>query len=75
VGPLGWGASVLIYALIAFPILRGRLRIGIVPVVSFVVVLLLGFTSQTMNDIAVMFTYCFMIKAVSTAGWGTPAQT
>jgi hypothetical protein len=65
VGPVGWLASVLVYAAIAFPIRRGRLRIGLLPVLYFVLINMLSFTSAVMNDIAVVTSFCIMIKLVS----------
>ncbi|MCX6019780.1 MAG: hypothetical protein NTZ50_14990 [Chloroflexi bacterium] len=50
IGPVGWLASVLVYAAIAFPIRRGRIRIGLLPLLYFVLINLLSFTSAVMND-------------------------
>jgi hypothetical protein len=65
VGPVGWLASVLVYAAIAFPIRRGRLRIGLLPLLYFVLINMLSFTSAVMNDISVVTSFCIMIKLVS----------
>lgn len=65
IGPIGWAASVLVYALIAFPFRRGRLRIGLLPTVFFFLINLLSFTSAVMNDIAVVTSFCIMIMLVS----------
>ena len=62
---VGWAASVLVYALIAFPFRRGRLRIGLLPTVFFALINLLSFTSAVMNDIAVVTSYCVMTMLVN----------
>ncbi len=63
IGLLGWLMSILIFFLVAFRLHRGRMRLNWVPFLLFMSVLILGFTSQVMNDIAIFFMYCLMAKS------------
>jgi len=63
VGLLGWLASTAIFILIAFPIHRGRITISWVSLLIFLSIQLLSFTSEIMNDVSIVLTYCIITKA------------
>lgn len=65
IGPIGWAASVLVFFLIAFPIQQGKLRVALTPVLFFMLINLLAFTSSIMNDIAVVTSFCIMVRAAT----------
>jgi hypothetical protein len=62
IGLLGWLTSVLIFFLIVFPIKNGRIRISWLQIFMFVGINVLSFTSQAMNDIGVMLSYCIIAQ-------------
>lgn len=62
VGLLGWLLSVGIFFLIAFPGRKWRLKISWTQALMFISINILAFTSEVMNDIAVMLMYCIMAR-------------
>jgi hypothetical protein len=62
IGLFGWLLTVLIFFLIAFPMKKGKIIISWVGIMIFIAVQLLSFTTQVMNDISVVFTYCLISR-------------
>jgi hypothetical protein len=62
IGLVGWLLTVLIFFLIAFPLRDGRIKVSWQHLLFFMTINILSFTSQVMNDIAVMLMYCLMAK-------------
>ena len=63
VGLLGWLTSVIAMALMAFTGRKGRLRLQWVPLLSFIVIQLFGFTIEIMNDISIILIYCIITRS------------
>jgi hypothetical protein len=62
VGVFGWLFSVLFFLLIAFPGQDGKFRLRWVPVLLFLAIQALSFTTQIMNDISIVLAYCIFAK-------------
>lgn len=62
VGLLGWLISMMVFFQIAFTLSRGHIRITWTILIMFVLVFIMSFTSQIMNDISVMLIYCLIAK-------------
>jgi hypothetical protein len=63
VGLIGWFLSMLVFFCIAFNLKTGRLRLSLVPIVTFISIFLLSFTNQIMNDISVVMIFAIMSKS------------
>jgi hypothetical protein len=62
VGILGWLVSIGVLFFIAFPMSSSTLKLNWVRILSFIAINILAFTSQVMNDIAVMLIYCIVVR-------------
>lgn len=62
IGFLGWFASLVVLFLISFPTKNNKMQVSWMNLLIFTAILLLSFTAQVMNDIAVFFIYCIMLR-------------
>lgn len=62
IGFLGWFASLVVLFLISFPTKNNKMQVSWMNFLIFMAILLLSFTAQVMNDIAVFFIYCIMLR-------------
>jgi hypothetical protein len=61
IGFIGWVASLVVLFVISFPVRNGKVQISWTRVLIFTSEIVLSFTSQVMNDIAVFFIFCIML--------------
>ena len=62
VGFLGLIASLLVMFTVAFPIIDGKISATWVSIFAFFSIVILAFTANVMNDIAVFLIYCIIIR-------------
>jgi hypothetical protein len=72
VGLLGWLLSILVFFFITFQITDGKIHISWIRILIFLSVNILSFTSNIMNDIGVMLSYCIIARYHLLAPVGLP---
>ena len=65
VGLVGWGVSVLVFlSMVVYRSKNGALGLGLAGLLMFVVMLLMGLTLETMNDVSAVFAYVLIGRYV-----------
>ncbi|MBA4386169.1 MAG: hypothetical protein C0410_15650, partial [Anaerolinea sp.] len=62
VGVLGLAASLLVLFAVAFPIVNGKIYATWLSILAFISIVILSFTANVMNDVAVFFIYCIIVR-------------
>ncbi|MHB0989116.1 MAG: hypothetical protein ACYC3P_10715 [Bellilinea sp.] len=62
VGFFGFIASLLVMFAVAFPIIDGKISATWLSILAFVSIVILSFTANVMNDVAVFFIYCIIVR-------------
>ncbi|TDA66441.1 MAG: hypothetical protein D9V45_05805 [Chloroflexi bacterium] len=62
VGVLGLAASLIVLFAVAFPIVNGKIYATWLSILAFISIVILSFTANVMNDVAVFFIYCIIVR-------------